>query len=222
MMKPARGTGEAGEVRRTKEGMMACMAASQDQWPMDQRCWRVLVWRIGAWECLRWRGIPAVGARGADAAGGGHPREPVEAIRWPSSVLSSTVPCAQKKTASAGAVLAATRLFAVETRDSRDRGRGEAGQQTPRSQDGLQSAAGACCPGRRTVIQGTSPRRTAPGPLPSLDPGSAVDGCKDRSGSTEFPGHTTEPRAEEGFCRFAKTFFFGFAVSRVKTRRCTR
>lgn len=128
----------------------------------------------------------------------------------------------KKKTASAGAVLAATRLFAVETRDSRDRGRGEAGQQTRRSQDGLQSAAGACCPGRRTVIQGTSPRRTAPGPLPSLDPGSAVDGCKDRSGSTEFPGHTTEPRAEEGFCRFAKTFFFVFAVSRVKTRRYTR
>lgn len=72
---------------------------------MDQRCLRVLVWRIGAWECLRWRGIPAVGARDADAAGGGHPREPVEAIRWPSSVLSSTVPCAQKKPASAGAVL---------------------------------------------------------------------------------------------------------------------
>lgn len=34
MMKPARGTGEAGEVRRTKEGMMACMAGFTE--PMTQ------------------------------------------------------------------------------------------------------------------------------------------------------------------------------------------
>lgn len=125
----------------------------------------------------------------------------------------------EKTTATAWRVLAARRLSfpGVETRPivEVDSGEGHPETKTDSSPPlALVDVVRAGCP----VIQGTSPWPTAPGPLPSFDPGSAADDSKDRSGSTEFPGHTTEPPGGGGVLPFCQDFLFAFAVSSVKTR----